>query len=248
MRDYYKGTPYDLTKGLLAGPWGTPNRFFLNHEPLDTDFERSISIYRTVFSYVAQARGWLLDACGGTLWFGGHAAHGTLYSPVAVGIPDLPRELSGFSLERLDRRGAFWGYLAVQALAEARFAWIAAEVEAMQAVLEADLPAVQAAADTAFLASGAKNLEALSGPYFASVQYTTRRWWDLFDQLVMRYADGFLRGPSVGQPASIGYPKEWLQAVGYRGPYPEQGNSSLKPPATPLYVCCIDPNRDIIVL
>lgn len=27
LRDHYEGTPFDLTKGPAAGPWGTPNRW-----------------------------------------------------------------------------------------------------------------------------------------------------------------------------------------------------------------------------
>ena len=27
MRDYYEGTPYDMTTGMAAGPHGSPDRF-----------------------------------------------------------------------------------------------------------------------------------------------------------------------------------------------------------------------------
>lgn len=27
LRDHYEGTPFDLTKGPAAGPWGTPDRW-----------------------------------------------------------------------------------------------------------------------------------------------------------------------------------------------------------------------------
>ena len=54
-RDYYEGTPYDLSAGAAAGPWGTPNRFLLAG-PRSGNWERPISIYRTAHSYIAQAR------------------------------------------------------------------------------------------------------------------------------------------------------------------------------------------------
>jgi dipeptidase len=129
-RDYYAGTPYDLTQGLAAGPWGTPNRWSMPGAALGATWERPISIYRQDLSYIAQARHWLPDACGGTLWFGPHNAQGTVYFPLPIGAEQVPAELGSFAMDSgaADRGGAFWAFSAVQQLAESRFAWISKEV------------------------------------------------------------------------------------------------------------------------
>lgn len=54
-RDFLEGTQFDLTKGVAAGPWGTPHRFAFPADPFPR-WERPISIYRCAGSYVAQAR------------------------------------------------------------------------------------------------------------------------------------------------------------------------------------------------
>ena len=38
-------------------------------------------------------------------------------------------------------------------------------------------------------------------------------WWALSDYLVMKYNDGYVN--SRGERRSVGYPKEWLDLVGY---------------------------------
>ena len=40
-------------------------------------------------SSVVQARGWLPDAAGGTVWWGPHAAHATCYAPLPIGLASL---------------------------------------------------------------------------------------------------------------------------------------------------------------
>ncbi|MDC3321177.1 C69 family dipeptidase [bacterium] len=55
-RDHYEGTPYDLTKGMAAGPFNSPNRldggsrFFPQPQGA---WERPIAMYRTSYSLIA---------------------------------------------------------------------------------------------------------------------------------------------------------------------------------------------------
>ena len=61
LRDYYEGTKFDLTKGLAAGPFGSPVRYDgdrgLSGPNGDKGaWERPISIFRALYSHVMQTR------------------------------------------------------------------------------------------------------------------------------------------------------------------------------------------------
>ncbi|KAL1508264.1 hypothetical protein AB1Y20_004380 [Prymnesium parvum] len=222
-RDALQGTPFDLTKGLAAGPWGTPHRFAFPSESFPR-WERPISIYRCAASYVAQARAWLPDLAGATIWFGPHVPHGTFYVPFAVGMPALPPSYTEFNMLALDRSSAYWAHAAVQALAEARFAWISREVAAMQARVEGGFLAVQAAADRAFLKTG--DAAAMAAEYYANAEWVADLSWRFHDALVYRYADGFVRAAVKAptpisfadaqlSPPGMGVPSAWLDAIDY---------------------------------
>ena len=47
---YYQGTPFDLTSGLAAGPYGSPDRWAsgLGEESVHGQWERPIALYRTL--------------------------------------------------------------------------------------------------------------------------------------------------------------------------------------------------------
>ena len=65
-RDHYEDTPYDLTTGISAGPFANPSRWAGVEQPKGEGeapinmpygaWERSISIYRTVYTHIAAAR------------------------------------------------------------------------------------------------------------------------------------------------------------------------------------------------
>ena len=214
-RDYYQGTKYDLSKGLAAGPWGTPNRFMFPADSINA-WERSITLFRTVDSYVAQSRGWLADEVGGTIWYGPHAAHGTVYVPLSPAMAQAtlpPAYTSSFEMTSgaLDRRGAFWAHAATQALAEGRFAWIQPELSALQAVLEKEGLQAQATVDTTAAAAGGPmfdgdKAQARYAPLRDHASRVAAQCWQLFDQLVFRYADGFVRPRGVrASPVGMGY-------------------------------------------
>eukprot|EP00967_Tisochrysis_lutea_P128066 scaffold218615_cov30-Tisochrysis_lutea.AAC.3 len=109
----------------------------------------------------------------------------------------------------------------------------------MQAALEADMHEIQAAADAAYVQH--KDAKLLSKPIAAKTQAVTRRWWAFMDQLLFRYADGYIHqteGDELATP--FGYPYDWLKGVGYDA-IPEvrdsTANSSRLPrpyPRTPV--------------
>jgi hypothetical protein len=51
MRDYYNNTQFDMTVGMAAGPWGSPDRFG-GTEPgqpaVNGSWERTIGIHRSI--------------------------------------------------------------------------------------------------------------------------------------------------------------------------------------------------------
>ena len=60
MRDYYEGTPYDTTLGLASAPFGTPDRYQTigaAGDPGKGSWERTVSIYRTTYTWVVQMLG-----------------------------------------------------------------------------------------------------------------------------------------------------------------------------------------------
>eukprot|EP00604_Paraphysomonas_vestita_P004297 CAMPEP_0174825458 /NCGR_PEP_ID=MMETSP1107-20130205/42774_1 /TAXON_ID=36770 /ORGANISM="Paraphysomonas vestita, Strain GFlagA" /LENGTH=330 /DNA_ID=CAMNT_0016057083 /DNA_START=416 /DNA_END=1405 /DNA_ORIENTATION=- len=81
-RDTFEGTPFDLSKGLAAGPFGDVMRYealpssidpvnginYPNESSIALMHERPISLYRTVYASIAQARKKLPDSIGAVVW------------------------------------------------------------------------------------------------------------------------------------------------------------------------------------
>ena len=68
MRDFFQGTPFDTTKGVAGGPYGDPNRWdpgawgnLTIWDTLQGEFPRTISMFRTSYSTVNQARRFVPD-------------------------------------------------------------------------------------------------------------------------------------------------------------------------------------------
>lgn len=96
-RDHYEGTQFDLTKGLAAGPYGDPNRFDMAAvdnktylEILQGSYERSISLFRTSYSFVSQARPTKPDQLA-LLWFSQYAPSASSYAPFYVASNHVPK-------------------------------------------------------------------------------------------------------------------------------------------------------------
>ena len=145
-RDHYEGTDFDMTKGLAAGPFGSPTRWLGPYEgsgdvsdpnqPLEGAWERPISMYYMGYSYVLQARAWLPDAIGGTAWIGLDDAYTSCYIPFYAGVNDLPASFQTGNPQKFSRETAWWAFNFLANWAELRFDAISADIIAKQVELE----------------------------------------------------------------------------------------------------------------
>jgi len=146
LRDHYEGTPYDMTKGIDAGPYGNPNRhrpLFWEEENVKYSWERPISTFNTAFSYVAQARSWLPPDIGGIAWFGVDDTWFTCYFPVFTGVDSLPAPFTTGNINKFSWDSAWWVFNFVSNYANLRFSDMIDDIIAVQTELETDLIAGQ---------------------------------------------------------------------------------------------------------
>jgi dipeptidase len=183
QRDHYEGTEFDMTKGLAAGPYGDPNRFdpaavdnMTFAEVLTGSYQRSVSLFRTSYSFVAQARE-VPDELT-LLWFGPHAPSSTSYAPLYLQADDVPKQYSRFvwppllvfllincffvvaNTEMCDNRGslfkfddkiAFWNFLAVSNYAGRFYKYAMVDVKIAQEQLMAQSLAAVAQTEAAVM-------------------------------------------------------------------------------------------------
>jgi dipeptidase len=219
MRDHYEGTPYDMTQGIDAGPFGTPNRWrpiTWSVDSLEYAWERPVSTQQTGFSLVAQCRGWLPDPVGGVTWYGVDDTYTTCYVPLYCGIDDVPRPYAVGSLSEYSRESAWWAFNFVANYANLKYSYMIQEIQAVQRDLEGHLIALQPAVEKTaeYLAAHDPDLLTRYLTDFSQThaEMVVSRWRELGDHLVTKYNDGYVRDEE-GKAQEVGYPEEWLRTV-----------------------------------
>jgi len=242
-RDYLEGTDMDLARGLASGPFNMPDRFTggKGESQVRGSWERAIAIIRTCDSYIAQLRPSLEGAIGGTLWYGPHAPHGTVWVPFAAGMPSLPDEYSWGFQAVFNRSTAFWAHRAVLNIATIKFNYAIQDVKALQQQYEKE---AQKMVDSLIQRYISKQIpfSKVTDEMTKFAQSVVRRWWQLADELIFKYADGFINEPgNIGQ--SPGYPAWWLSAVDYQNGPPRQVSATE---AGDRAVCPIPPGLRMV--
>ncbi|KAJ8606908.1 hypothetical protein CTAYLR_008927 [Chrysophaeum taylorii] len=220
QRDHYEGTPFDLTKGLAAGPWGDPTRFdgaaragpttedeirpeLPSHDELNSGrFERAISMFRTSYSVASQSSGNKTIS-----WFAPGAPHASLYTPVVVAA--VPTPLGRGSLFQVSNDSMWWAVTKVANWMRANIFKLASEDVKQAQQIEAEL---YARVEPYWHGELDKDeWHAYVGPYVLDA------WRSLFDKLVAKYRDGYVLAASYTVPdvRRVFYPDSWLKKVGY---------------------------------
>ncbi|MFP4469668.1 MAG: dipeptidase [Bacteroidales bacterium] len=214
VRDHYEGTPYDMTKGLDAGPFGSPNRW----RPLYWDgadgarysWERPISTYNTAFSFIGQMRSHLPDEVGGICWFGVDDTYFTCYVPVFVGATSVPQPFTVGDINSYSRESMWWAFNFVSNFANLRYDMMIVDIRKVQSDLEKRMmAATDSITRKAMDLSGRdQRIALLTGFSNTWGEKVLQEWVDLGDRLVTKYNDGYVKDEN-GKIQEVGYPGEW---------------------------------------
>ena len=226
----YQGTKYDLgASGLMAaGPFGSPDRWKAGpgEDQVGGNWERAIGLYRTSDTYVVQSRNGA--STGSILWFGPASSLGTVFTPFIVGLSDIPPSFRSGHHAVFSRSSAFWAACYAHNIANLKYNYAIKDVQARQSTLEG--ASVQLVHQLEEQYSQDQDFAVVEKAYLENVDHIVVSLWNLSDEILFKYASGFVNDPSDGGISQmVGYPAWWLEGVGYQsGPPP--------PPTVPK--CC----------
>ncbi len=239
FRDHYEGTVYDLTTGPAAGPFGNPYRWrgpyddhnaFAFGEVKPGAWPRAVSEMFCGYSYINQGRSWLPDPIGGIIWFGFAQPAETVYIPFYAGATGVPAEWSQNDRSTFSREYAWWAFNHVTNWATLNYNAMVNDIRARQQAIEQrqfdDQPVVEENARTLYYVEGEDAARAYLTQYSsANALANAHDWWQLSDQLVVKYSNMMVNDFINGTTYLPGYPDAWLQDAGYQyGPriYPDK--------------------------
>jgi dipeptidase len=106
FKDYYEGTPFDMTKDLtvtddsgrtVISPLANPHLPYDMNKLLKINGgwgwrgERTIARWYTMYATITQSRHWLPDEIGGVVWLAQDNVATSIYIPVYCSVSDLPQ-------------------------------------------------------------------------------------------------------------------------------------------------------------
>jgi dipeptidase len=254
MRDHYEGSQFDLTKGLASGPYGEPNRWDWNptgnmslFNVSRGSFERAISLFRTSYSIVAQARPHLPAQIGALVWYTQYAPSVSSYIPLYVASESPPAAFTRGSLFQYDSQSSWWSFSIVGNWAARFYSYAMTDVIEVQQELEKshfssvrqlDISASKLLDKYHASKEGTKYVTKLLTDFtLLKGSETVLAYRDLWHKLVTKYHDGYV-AKDIDSPTinmySMFYPKWWLEAVGFfSGPIVFKPLPPLEPSDTP---------------
>ncbi len=214
MRDHYEGTPFDMTQGIDAGPYGSPQRI----RPLGWEvdgvsymWERPISTQQTAFSFISQSRADLPDPVGGVMWYSPDDTNFACYAPFYCCITSLPESYTIGNIRDFSWDSAWWVFNFVSNFSHLMYSEMIQDVREVQSAIEGDFlarqPVVEATAAELLERDPALAMAYLTDYCTSHAEQLVTRWRKLGEYLIMNYNDGYIGGRPRG------YHEAWLRKV-----------------------------------
>ncbi|MFT4513607.1 MAG: dipeptidase [Planctomycetota bacterium] len=218
MRDHYEGTPYDMTKGVSAGPFASPLRCRgLRFEVDGTQYawERPIATQQAGFVMLAQCRAWLPDPVGGVYWFTPDDPYTSCFIPLYCGMSRLPEPYTTGTYGEFSFESAWWVSNVVSNLTYDKWSRVVPDVLAAQAENEqrfvAMMPAIDAAAAAMLKSNPEHARRFLTDWSVAAADRLFEDWRKLAGTIIAKHVDGYVR--DGGRSRGVGYSEDWLRKV-----------------------------------
>lgn len=204
FRDYYAGTPYDMTRRLtvvnregetVKSPIANP---FMNadmRELLGIDRERTIASPYATYLSVTQSRDWLPDPIGGVVWLGYDNPVTTPHLPFYVGISQMPESYMVDGRREFSRDCAWWAFRRTSKLSYFRYQDMVDVIKSVWEPIESDAFARQASLEEEALALYRRDPDLaedfLTEYSVGLANRTVDRYWQLGDELWVRFNNSF---------------------------------------------------------
>ena len=222
MRDHFEGTPYDMTKGPSAGPFGSPYRYknlVFEFEGEQYCWERPISTQQSGFVMIAQSRSWLPDPVGGVYWYCPDDSYTGAFMPYYCGVLSLPEVFTNGDHHKFSWDCGWWVFNLLSNLTYDKYSRILPDVQKVQKEKEAEFIALLEAVDVAAAKLAESNPE-LMRKYITDFSTTNAEklfydWRELAGFIITKHNDGYIADFSKPNAKSkgINYPPEFLKRV-----------------------------------
>lgn len=227
-RDHYEGTQFDMTKGIAAGPYGDPTRFYGSYDGASYDvsehklygaWERPVSVFYQGYTYVLQTRPEAPELTKGVCWYGPDVSYTTCFVPFLAQAEQLSKTYQIGDPQKFSRDAAWWAFDFVANWARLNFQRICkADIQPLQLSLEeAQTKLIE---DWDLKASKGCSRDELTALCNTNADAVVKVWWELADRLIAKYSDGYIN-PKPSRPQNtmaigIGYSSDWLRLTNYK--------------------------------
>lgn len=211
FRSRYEGTEFDMTKGILAGPFGNPQRVDGGDgiKQIGGQVTRSIAIQRTAYTMIGVA-----DPENPIVYYATDTPSTSVFVPFLASTlrkasaDDMEGSRSLYSNKyqmgkktEFDRYSAWWAFDFVAN-------WMNINYRNMSETFV--FPAVQEWQPKLLSVAQTKNETEI----IKVTDDLIDAWWNLADTLVVTYNDGYYTEPS-GKASYTGYPADYLRSIGF---------------------------------
>jgi len=227
-RDHYEGTQFDMTKGVGAGPYGDPTRFYGSYDGASYDvsehklygaWERPVSVFYQGYTYVLQTRPEAPELTKGVCWYGPDVSYTTCFVPLLAKAEQLSKTYQIGDPQKFSRDAAWWAFDFVANWARLNFQRICkTDIQPLQLSLEEAQTKLIEEWDRRVKEGCARDeLTALCN---TNAEAVVKVWWELADMLIAKYSDGYIN-PKPSRPQNtmaigIGYSSDWLRLTNYK--------------------------------
>jgi dipeptidase len=204
FRDFYEGTPYDMTRRLtvvdqegraVKSPVANP---FMNadlRELLGVERERTIASPTATYVTITQSRDWLPDPIGGIVWLGYDNPATTPHIPFYIGITQMPGSYLVDGRREFSQDCGWWAFRRASKLSYFRYHQMKDVLRAVWEPMEEEAYARQATVEEEALALYRQDpgrAEAFLTEYSHGLaNAAVKRYWELGDELWVRFNNLF---------------------------------------------------------